>query len=178
MITVTDKSNGASHYIFDNAVSLSPDEFGIDTTAGFRIGHLTKETAAIYKNVTPPKDWEAQKYSFDGKSWVLFESNPYDAIKPDESADPTADEIKAMRPPVPQSITMRQARLALLNAGLLDDVEAAIITMDEAQRTQTQIEWEYAETVERDNALVAALGPKLGLDDAAIDSLFSMAATL
>ena len=81
-------------------------------------------------------------------------------------------------PPVPQSITMRQARLALLNASLLDDVEAAIITMDEPQRTQTQIEWEYAQIVERDNALVAALGPKLGLDDAAIDSLFSMAATL
>ena len=93
-------------------------------------------------------------------------------------SDLTADEIEAMRPPVPQSITMRQARLALLNAGLLDDVEAAIITMDEAQRAQTQIEWEYAQTVERDNALVAALGPKLGLDDAAIDSLFSMAATL
>ena len=80
--------------------------------------------------------------------------------------------------PVPQSITMRQARLALLNAGLLDDVEAAIITMDEPQRTQTQIEWEYAQEVQRDNALVAALGPMLGLDDAAIDSLFSMAATL
>lgn len=93
-------------------------------------------------------------------------------------SDLTADEIEAMRPPVPQSITMRQARLALLNAGLLDDVEAAIITMDEPQRTQTQIEWEYAQTVQRDNALVAALGPKLGLDDAAIDSLFSMAATL
>ena len=50
--------------------------------------------------------------------------------------------------------------------------------MDEPQRTQTQIEWEYAQEVQRDNALVAALGPKLGLDDAAIDSLFSMAATL
>lgn len=86
--------------------------------------------------------------------------------------------LEGESPPVPQSITMRQARLALLNAGLLDDVEAAIITMDEPQRTQTQIEWEYAQTVERDNALVAALGPMLGLDDAAIDSLFSMAATL
>ena len=98
--------------------------------------------------------------------------------------DATPDEIAEIEaranqpPPVPQSITMRQARLALLNAGLLDDVEAAIITMDEAQRAQTQIEWEYAQTVERDNALVAVLGPMLGLDDAAIDSLFSMAATL
>jgi hypothetical protein len=83
-----------------------------------------------------------------------------------------------MRPPIPQSVTMRQARLALLSYGLLDDVEAVIITMNEPQRSQTQIEWEYAQTVERDNALVAALGPALGLDDPAIDSLFTLAATL
>jgi hypothetical protein len=80
--------------------------------------------------------------------------------------------------PIPQSVTMRQARLALLSYGLLDDVEAVIITMNEPQRSQTQIEWEYAQTVERDNALVAALGPALGLDDPAIDSLFTLAATL
>jgi hypothetical protein len=79
---------------------------------------------------------------------------------------------------MPMVITMRQARLALLSYGLLDDVEAVIITMNEPQRSQTQIEWEYAQTVERDNALVAALGPALGLDDAAIDSLFTLAATL
>jgi hypothetical protein len=93
-------------------------------------------------------------------------------------SDLTAEEIEAMRPPIPQSVTMRQARLALLSYGLLDDVEAVIITMNEPQRTQTQIEWEYAQTVERDNALVAALGPALGLDDATIDSLFTLAATL
>ena len=90
----------------------------------------------------------------------------------------TPPELVAVSNKMPMAITMRQARLALLNAGLLDDVEAAIITINEPQRSQTQIEWEYAQTVERDNALVAALGPKLGLDDAAIDSLFSMAATL
>jgi hypothetical protein len=84
----------------------------------------------------------------------------------------------AQPPPIPQSVSMRQARLALLSYGLLDDVEAVIITMTEPQRTQTQIEWEYAQTVERDNALVAALGPALGLDDPAIDSLFTLAATL
>ena len=35
------------------------------------------------------------------------------------------DEMRA-RNPVPQQVTMRQARLALLGAGLLDDVEAVI----------------------------------------------------
>jgi hypothetical protein len=98
--------------------------------------------------------------------------------------DATPDEIAEIEaranqpPPIPQSVSMRQARLALLSYDLLDDVEAVIITMNEPQRSQTQIEWEYAQTVERDNALVAALGPALGLDDAAIDSLFTLAATL
>lgn len=77
MITVTDKANGVSHYIFDDAVVLTPDELGIDTTAGFRIGHLNQETAGIYKNVTPPEDWAAQKYSFNGKTWALLETDPY-----------------------------------------------------------------------------------------------------
>lgn len=77
MITVTDKANGVSHYIFDDAVVLTPDKLGIDTTAGFRIGHLNQDTAGIYKNVTPPEDWEAQKYGFDGKTWKLLETNPY-----------------------------------------------------------------------------------------------------
>ncbi len=95
---------------------------------------------------------------------------PNDVIWPQEPV--------AVAGKMPMAVTMRQARLALLSYGLLDDVEAVIITMNEPQRSQTQIEWEYAQTVERDNALVAALGPALGLDDAAIDSLFTLAATL
>jgi hypothetical protein len=73
MITVTDKANGYSHYIFGNDVVLTPDENGIETTAGFRIGHLTSETCAIYENVTPPEDWEAGKYTFDGTEWALID---------------------------------------------------------------------------------------------------------
>ena len=73
---------------------------------------------------------------------------------------------------VPASVSMRQARLALLGAGLLSQVEAAIT--DEAAR----IEWEYAATVERGNALMAAIGTGLGLTDEAIDALFVTAAAL
>lgn len=71
------------------------------------------------------------------------------------------------------SVTMRQARLALLTANRLDDVEAAVA---QAERS-VQIEWEYATVVERVSPLVTALGAALGLDDAAIDALFGDAAT-
>lgn len=65
-------------------------------------------------------------------------------------------------------VTMRQARLALLAAGLLDEVDA-IVSQDPAAK----IEWEYATTVERSHPLIALLN----LEDEVIDQLFELAAT-
>lgn len=79
---------------------------------------------------------------------------------------------------VPSSVTMRQARLALLAAGLLSSVETAIDAMADPMKTVARIEWEYAATVERSSALIATLAPALGLDDAALDALFVQAAGL
>lgn len=81
-------------------------------------------------------------------------------------------------PVVPASVTMRQARLALLGAGLLDDVDAAINAMPSPQKEAARIAWEYSQEVQRHNGVVAALGPLLGLTDAQIDDLFLTAAQL
>jgi len=81
-------------------------------------------------------------------------------------------------PPVPGVVSMRQARLALLQAGKLQDVDAAIAALPSPDKEQAQIEWEYAAEVKRDSALVAQLAPALGLDAAALDALFITAATL
>jgi len=80
--------------------------------------------------------------------------------------------------PVPEMVTMRQARLALLQAGKLADVNAAILALPSPEKEQAQIEWEYATEIKRDNALVTKLAPALGLDAPALDALFTMAATL
>ena len=83
------------------------------------------------------------------------------------------DEMRA-RNPVPQQVTMRQARLALLSFGLLDDVEMVIAA---AGRT-AQLEWEYAAVVDRNNPAVAAVQQQKALTDAQIDDLFREAAKL
>ena len=79
---------------------------------------------------------------------------------------------------VPSSITMRQARLALLGAGLLLTVDAAIAAMTGPAGDAARIEWEYAATVERTNPLFGAMATQLGLDSAALDALFVTAAAL
>ena len=83
------------------------------------------------------------------------------------------DEMRA-RNPVPQQVTMRQARLALLSAGLLDDVEMVIAAAGRA----AQLEWEYAAVVDRSNPAVAVVQQQQSLTDAQIDDLFREAAKL
>ena len=83
------------------------------------------------------------------------------------------DELRA-RNPVPQQVTMRQARLALLGAGLLDDVEMVIAAAGRAE----QLEWEYAAVVDRSGPIVAIVQQQKALTDAQIDDLFREAAKL
>ena len=78
-------------------------------------------------------------------------------------------------PPPPviiPTLTMRQARLALLDVGLLDGVEAAITT------TENRIWWDYSTTVERSHPLVNAVLTSLGKTEAEIDDMFIAAAQL
>lgn len=76
---------------------------------------------------------------------------------------------------VPQSVTMRQARLAIHNAGLSFNVEQAIANVnDEA----TRITWDYAQEVKRNDPYVASIGAAMGLTDEQIDNLFIQAAAL
>jgi len=86
-----------------------------------------------------------------------------------------ADEMRAR---VPQSVTMRQARLALHAAGLLTLVDAAIAAMDEPDKTAASITWEFAQTVDRGFGMVPQLAAALGMTETQIDDLFIAAAKL
>lgn len=71
------------------------------------------------------------------------------------------------------SITMRQARLYLLGAGLLSQVDDTV-----SQNEAWKIEWEYATDVVKDSPLVVALSSQLGLSSEAIDVMFDEASKL
>lgn len=79
---------------------------------------------------------------------------------------------------VPQSVTMRQARLALLAAGLLDDVETALTSMEGDEGKAARIEWDYSSEVWRNKPFVQSLGTQLGLDDEQLDQLFITASQI
>lgn len=73
---------------------------------------------------------------------------------------------------VPFSVPMMSAELELLDAGLLDDVEALVASLP---RT-AQIIWRRAQSVERDHPLIAVVQQAKGLTDSEIDQLFIRAA--
>lgn len=79
---------------------------------------------------------------------------------------------------VPAVVSMRQARRALLGAGLLAQVNDAITAMPGVDGDAARIDWECATEVRRDSPLVIGLSAALGLTAAQLDTLFSTGATL
>ena len=91
------------------------------------------------------------------------------------------DDTPAMPLAIPQSVSMAQARKALVLGGVsMASVASAIAAISDAtQRELAQIDWEYSTTVRRvSSPLVQSLGPALGLTDAQIDALFVAASSL
>lgn len=81
-------------------------------------------------------------------------------------------------PRVPESVTMRQARLALLSAGKYQAVIDAIDALPSPQKEAAQIEWEFSSVVERYRPFVKMLGTAIELTEDEMDDLFIHAATL
>ncbi len=111
----------------------------------------------------PPAVVDGQRAVFDGE-WRV------EAI-PKKPAVPVALTI-------PDVVTMRQARLAMLQSGLLTQVNTAVANMTGAAGDTARIEWEFSSTVERNHPLVQSLIGALGLTESQLDDLFRLAATL
>jgi hypothetical protein len=104
-------------------------------------------------------------------------------LLPAGSVPITDEEAEALRPAPPPivitSVTMRQGRLALLSTGKLALVQAAIDAIpDETLKAAAQIEWEYAQTIDRDSAFTQQMAAGLDLTDEQLDQLFTLASTL
>lgn len=76
--------------------------------------------------------------------------------------------------PVPDSVSMRQARRQLDKLGAYGAVNAAVATMS----TAAQIDWEFAGTVDRNDALATEMIVMLGWSESDADTYFIEAAKL
>lgn len=127
--------------------------------------------------------WRLEKDD-TAQAWVAIEDNStierFNFTRADfpDAQPPALPEYVPVVVAVPEVVTMRQARLALLGAGLLAQVNTAIANMPGAEGDAARIEWEYAQEVRRDSPLVQSLIPALGMNDASLDALFTAAAAL
>lgn len=82
-------------------------------------------------------------------------------------------------PLVPSSVPMWKARTVLIDAGLLDAVDAFINSIpDTTERKKASAKWDFSSTVRRDDPLLTVLASSLGLTSAQIDTLFITAESL
>jgi hypothetical protein len=125
-------------------------------------------TVQAWKVVDMFNDYQAETKDTDGEQVYDADGNKvyHTVTKAEQEADYLQAKFKAT---VPDVISMRQARLALLNAGLLTTVESAIANgTDEAMK----IEWEYATEVRRDWESLITMATSLGMSELDLDNLF------
>lgn len=145
------------------ALELSNDSVKSDLWEdfNFNLGNSTIYEAEL------PEYFTGGVWSYIGGVWAVV-----DAIR---HAQILADAQKLL---VPESVTMRQARIALAQAGKLTTVNSVIAAMPGTQGDIARIEWEFSNEVKRNQPLVLALIPVLGMTSGEIDQLFITAAGL
>jgi hypothetical protein len=80
----------------------------------------------------------------------------------------TPEEKRAAMP----NLTARQLRLGLLHLGKLSGVPSAIAALSEPEKSQAEIEWDYASEFRRLHPLIVRLIPILGLTDEQVDPVW------
>lgn len=142
------------------AVPETPSMVYLFDADGFYVGKTdAPEDGQTYAFIAP--DSSLLKPQFVNDAWV-------------EGEDPAV--IAAAL--IPKSVSCRQGRLALLGAGFLDDVEAAMDAIaDPIEKRRAQIEYE-ADTWERDNAFLQSMWAQLGGTESELDALFVTASSL
>lgn len=88
--------------------------------------------------------------------------------------DPDIHPMPVEPEPIPQVVSPRQMKLAMLGAGLLDSVETFVASQDKT----VQISWEYATEYVRSDPLLNQMAAAFNMTSDQVDDLFRSAATL
>jgi hypothetical protein len=96
----------------------------------------------------------------------------------DTRPKPTDAEISSAMEIVipPQIVSMKKFRLTLLHENLLSQVDPAINSLDEPQRSELRIEWDYSTYVDRTESWVTLFAQAMNLSEEQMDNLFILSA--
>lgn len=109
-------------------------------------------------------EWYPLVYE-NGNEWEGIDGDRYVIRTPDPATLP---------PKVPESVSPRQARLALLAIGKLNAANAAV----DAAGDVMKVSWEFSSLIRRNDPGVVSLADAIGLDGDQLDDLFIEAAKL
>lgn len=127
---------------------------------------LTQHPGVVLRasdNASIPADPANRDYA-DYLAWVAAGNAPEPYTAP------------APAPGVPQVVSKFQAKAALHGAGLLESVDGLMLSPNTP--TLAKLAWADAQEFRRTSPTVAAMAQALGLDDAALDALFTAAAAI
>lgn len=156
----------------------SHSEVARETNSSFAVGELVVGDYRLYEHAPEP-EYDAATHRIEASDTITHRTGQPWLRGWDVIALTPAEIEAAQKARVPQSVTRRQARQALLLAGLLDNVQPAIDSIaDPVQRSMAQIEWDDSQQFERKRPLLISLAAALGLGEEALDNLFIQAAQL
>lgn len=105
---------------------------------------------------------------YEADNWIVSDTDDY-----------MQKLLSTPRRVVPEQVTPRQARQALLLQGITTEmVVGAMNTLPSPQKELALIEWEYSTAFLRNNPLVAAVGQMLGWNSTQLDDLWIGASKL
>lgn len=127
----------------------------------------------ILVNITPKPTYDQATQNIVEGTPILLEGLCYQVwnvveATPEEIASRLASKRASL------ACSPRQIRLALAGMGVLESIEAWVLTQPAAAR----IEWEYATIILRTDPLVTAAATALAMDDIQLDALFEQARLL
>lgn len=75
MQTICRDDNHVSLYLFsdDTLIVQYEDRIEVGDPVEIIIQDCNENNVSVFTGVTPPEDWEAWKYTFDGISWAAYE---------------------------------------------------------------------------------------------------------
>jgi DNA-binding transcriptional regulator YdaS (Cro superfamily) len=159
-------------FIFKDTLKRANHYAAYTSPEGVRYTRIPMELLDEIQEPQPPEE-----YLTNPEYWYRTEQDDTPYVVYTRKSDEQISAIqKAL---IPSSVTMRQGRLALLAAGKLNLVQASIdAIVDENLRQAAQIEWEYAQTIERNSQFVQQMAEGLDLSEEQLDELFTLGSTL